>query len=91
MKNILKNNYLFLILFLVILLKEPLYKVISVDKDIYTPLRCKIMEDDYNKLLEYSEINYIYESDYLNTYIIYKNIYNYLNEITIRGGLKMVN
>lgn len=86
MKKIIKNSYLFIILFLLIILKEPIYKFINVKSDIYTPLRCNILEDDYNKLLEFSEIDYIYESDYLNTYIIYKDIYNYLGEITIRGG-----
>ena len=78
---------LFLILFLILVIKEPLYKIIKIRKEVYTPMRCQFLEDDYNKLLEFSEINVIYESDYLNTYIIYKDIYNYMNEITIRGGL----
>ncbi len=78
---------LFLILFLILVIKEPLYKLIKIKKEVYTPMRCQFLEDDYNKLLEFSEINVIYESDYLNTYIIYKDIYNYMNEITIRGGL----
>ncbi len=86
MIKIIKNNYLFLVLFLVVVLKEPLYELLEVTNDIYTPLRCSITENDYNKLLEFSEIDYIYESDYLNTYIIYKDIYNYLDTITIRGG-----
>ena len=86
MKKFLKNNYLFLILFLLLLLKDPIYKLFTIKDNVYTPTKCTITENEYNKLLEFSEINVIYESDYLNTYIIYKDIYNYLNEITIRGG-----
>lgn len=84
-KFIWKYN-LFLILFLLLIIKEPIYKLLTISKDVYTPMRCQFLEDDYNKLLEFSEINLNYESDYLNTYVIYKDIYNYLNEITIRGG-----
>ncbi len=86
MKKFLKENYLFLILFLLFLLKDPLYKMFTIKDNVYTPTKCAIIESDYNKLLEFSNINVIYESDYINTYIIYKDIYNYLNEITIRGG-----
>ncbi len=85
-KFIWKYN-LFLILFLILIIIEPIYKLLKIDEDVYTPMRCQFLEDDYNKLLEFSEINLIYESDYLNTYIIYKDIYDYMNEITIRGGL----
>ncbi len=80
------HNHLFLIFFLLLILKEPLYKIITIHKNVYTPTRCNILESDYNKLLEFSEIDLVYESDYINTYIIYKDIYNYMNEITIRGG-----
>lgn len=85
-KFIWKYN-LFLILFLILIIIEPIYKLLKINEDVYTPMRCQFLEDDYNKLLEFSEINLIYESDYLNTYIIYKDIYDYMNEITIRGGL----
>ncbi len=86
MLKIIKENYLFLILFIIILLKEPIYKLITIKENLYTPVKCAITESDYNKLLEFNNIDLIYETDYLNTYIIYKDIYNYLNEITIRGG-----
>ena len=87
MIKFIKNNYLFLILFLIILLKDPLYRLISLNKKIYNTLDCHIIEDNYNKLLEFNQININYNLDYINTIIIYKDIYNYLNEITIRGGL----
>ena len=86
MLKIIKENYLFLILFIIILLKEPIYKLITIKENLYTPVKCAITESDYNKLLEFNNIDLIYETEYLNTYIIYKDIYNYLNEITIRGG-----
>ncbi len=80
------QNNAFLFLFIIFILKEPIYQLFKIDDNIYTPMRCQFLEDDYNKLLEFSEINVIYESEYFNTYIIYKDIYNYMNEITIRGG-----
>ena len=86
MKKFIQDSYLFIILFLIFLLKEPIYKLFTIKDNVYTPMRCSITEDEYNKLLEFNEIDLIYETDYLNTYIIYKDIYNYLNEITIRGG-----
>ena len=86
MKKVIKESYLFLILFVIFILRNPIYKLFTIKKDIYNTTRCNIMEDDYNKLLEFSEIDLIYESDYVNTVVIYKDIYNYLNEITIRGG-----
>ena len=86
MKKLFTESYLFIILFILFLIKEPLYKLFTIKDNVYTPMKCSITEDDYNKLLEFKEIDLIYESDYLNTYIIFKDIYNYLNEITIRGG-----
>lgn len=93
MIKLIKNNYLFLLLFIIILLKEPLYTLITIKDNVYTPTRCHLLESDFNKLLEFSNIDLIYESDYINTYIIYKDIYNYTNEITIRGGkdLNLIN
>jgi len=86
MNKIIKNNYLFLILFIIILLKNSIYKIFKLQDNVYTTTKCNILEDDYNRLLEFSEIDLIYESDYINTFIIYKDIYDYMNEITIRGG-----
>jgi len=86
MKRIIKESYIFLILFLIFLLKEPIYKLFMIEDNIYNTTRCEFLESDYNKLLEFSEIDLIYESDYINTFIIYKDIYDYINEITIRGG-----
>ncbi len=86
MTNFIKNNYLFLVLFLLLLFKEPIYELFTIKEDEYNLTKCKITEDDYNKLLEFNEIDYIYDSKYLNSYVIYKDIYNYLEEITIRGG-----
>ena len=86
MNKIIKESYLFIILFILIILKEPIYKLININSNIYNPIKCEFLEDDYNKLLEFNEINYIYDTEFYNSYIIYKDLYNYLNEITIRGG-----
>lgn len=87
MKKFISESYLFIILFLIIILKEPIYKVFTIKDNMYTTTKCNILEKDYNKLLEFSEIDSIYNSNYINTVVIYKDIYNYMNEITIRGGL----
>lgn len=86
MKKFIKETYLFLILFIIFLIKDPIYKIFTIQNNIYNTIRCNILESDYNKLLEFSEIDVVYESDYINTVIIYKDIYNFMNEITIRGG-----
>ena len=86
MNKFIKDSYLFLLLFLIIILKEPIYNLVREESVVYNTTRCKFMEDDYNKLLKFNEIDLVYESDYINTYIIYKDIYNYMNEITIKGG-----
>lgn len=86
MKNIFKNNYIFLIFFIIFLLKEPIYKLININNKAYTTIKCEYLENDYNKLLEFNEIDMVYNLNYINTYIIYKDIYNYMNEITIKGG-----
>ena len=86
MKKLFKNNYLFLIVFLLILLKEPIYRIIKIEDNVYTEAKCSLLTSDYNKLLEFNEIDVVYDINYINTIIIYKDIYNYMNEITIRGG-----
>lgn len=85
MNKFIRNNYLFLILFVLIIVKEPIYKLIKIE-NINCNLNCEYLEEEYNKLLEFSKINIKYAGEYINTYIIYKNMYNYMNEITIRGG-----
>lgn len=86
MFNFIKNSYLFLVIFLLILFKEPIYKIINVKENAYTPIKCEFLESDYNKLLEFNNIDIIYDSTYINSYIIYKDIYDYMKVITIRGG-----
>lgn len=87
MSDFIKNSYLFLIIFLLILLKEPIYKLINIEENIYTPIKCSFLESDYNKLLEFNNIDVIYNNEFINSYIIYKDIYDYMDVITIRGGL----
>ena len=87
MIKIIKDSYLLIILFIILLLKEPIYNLFIIEENIYNTMQCSILESDYNKLLEFSEIDYIYDSKYINTLIIYKDIYDYMNKITIRGGI----
>jgi len=84
--KMLKESYLFLILFLLIILKEPIYKLFEFDTNSEVNDNCKYIKDDYNKLLEFSKIELNYDTEFINTYIIFKDIYEYLNEITIKGG-----
>jgi len=87
MKTFIKDSYLFLIVFIIILLKEPIYKLFYIDDNLYNPIKCEFLESDYNKLLEFNNIEVIYNNEFINSYIIYKDIYDYMNTITIRGGL----
>lgn len=86
MNKFINQSYLFIVLFILLVIKEPLYRLFTIKDKIYNTTRCAFLEQDYSKLLEFSEINVIYDSDYINSSIIYKDIYNYMNEITIRGG-----
>jgi len=86
MMKMLIESYLFLILFLLIILKEPIYKLFEFDTNSEVNDNCKYIKDDYNKLLEFSKIELNYDTEFINTYIIFKDIYEYLNEITIKGG-----
>lgn len=82
------NRYTILIIFLMLFIfKDYLYslinlKEIQIDNCIYL----KNIEKNYEELLEFSNIEINYNIDYLNSYIIYKDIYNYLKEVTILGG-----
>ena len=87
MKIFIKESYLFLVVFIIILLKEPIYKLFSIKDNLYNPIKCEFLENDYNKLLEFNNIEVIYNNEFINSYIIYKDIYDYMNTITIRGGL----
>lgn len=86
MKNIFKDNFLLLVIFIIFLLKEPIYKLITNNYETYTPIKCEQLKNEYNKLLEFNNIDVIYDLEYTNTIILYKDIYDYLNEITIKGG-----
>lgn len=86
MKKLISNNYPFLILFLLIILKEPIYKILMNPIKIDSTSSCEYLKREYNDLLQFNNIDLKYNKEYINTYIIYKDIYNYMNEITIRGG-----
>jgi len=88
MIKIIKESYLFIIVFIIILLKEPIYSLINIKNNFTTnEVNCNILENNYKKLLDFNNIDLKYNTEYTNTYIIYKDVYNYLEEITIRGGI----
>ena len=75
---------IFLILFI---FKDYLYSLINIKEiPIDNCIYLKNIEKNYEELLEFSNIEINYNIDYLNSYIIYKDIYNYLKEVTILGG-----
>lgn len=87
MKKILENSYLLLIFFLVFLLKDFFIDLITIPK--YKVDNCvyvKNIETNYNDLLEFNDIDIKYNLNYINSMIIYRDIYDYLNEFTIKGG-----
>ncbi len=86
MKRLLLNNYLYIILFILVVIDEPLYKFSSIEKIKYNTIECNNLKYEYNRLLEFNNIDYIYNKDYYNTLIIYKDIYKYMHEVLINGG-----
>ena len=46
MKKLFTESYLFIILFILFLIKEPLYKLFTIKDNVYTPMKCSITEDD---------------------------------------------
>lgn len=82
------NRYTILIIFLMLFIfKDYLYSLINIKKiQIDNCIYLKNIEKNYEELLEFSNIEINYNIDYLNSYIIYKDIYNYLKEVTILGG-----
>ena len=82
------NRYTILIIFLMLFIfKDYLYSLINIKKiQIDNCIYLKNIEKNYEELLEFSNIEINYNLDYLNSYIIYKDIYNYLKEVTILGG-----
>lgn len=86
MNKFIKENYIFLIIFILFLFKDSLYQFINIKENIKTNIECEILKKDYNKLLEFNNIDMVYNNQFTNSYIIYKDIYNYLESITIRGG-----
>lgn len=86
MKKII-NNYFLLVVFVLFLFKDTLYSFINtkeykVDNCIYL----KNLETNYNELLEFNNVGVSYSLDYINSYIIYKDVYNYLDQVTILKG-----
>lgn len=82
------NKYTILIIFLMLFIfKDYLYNLINIKEiQIDNCIYLKNIEKNYEELLEFSNIEINYNIDYLNSYIIYKDIYNYLKEVTILGG-----
>lgn len=86
MYKVLKSNYLFFIVFILFLVKEPIINLFNYKITNDTYVECNNLKSDYNKLLEFNNISYKYNTDYVNTTILFKDIYGYMNEISIRGG-----
>lgn len=87
------NKYnILLILFILYILINSIYKIIipksiNIDNSIYI----KDLENKYNELLKLNNIDIYYNIDYLYSYILYKDIYNYKSVITISGSNYKVN
>ena len=87
MKRFIKKYNILLILFILIIFINSIIKIlkptcVEVDDSLYI----KELEKRYNELLKLNNIDNTYKLDYFNSYIIYKDIYNYNSEITISGG-----
>ena len=84
MKNIIKNTILVLILIVLILFKDYLYMLF--DKKEYDFNFIKEKELEYYKNEYEKIINIKNDNNYLISRIIYRNVYNFYNEITISKG-----
>jgi len=92
MKEIYKTTTIFLIFFIVFLFKESIYEVIikvnnldKLDKSIIK-IKESYYEEEYKTLLK--TINVIDENEFSYVYskVLYRDIYNYFDEITILKG-----
>lgn len=89
MKVIIEKSYILIFFLIAFVFKDSVYGLIeSKDYKIDNCIYLKNMEENYHELLKFSEIDVKYEMNYLNSYILYKDVYNYLNEITILKGSK---
>lgn len=87
MKRFIKKYNILLILFILIILINSITKILKpTSVEIDDSLYIKELENRYNELLKLNNIDNTYKLDYFNSYIIYKDIYNYNSEITISGG-----
>ena len=87
MKRLIKKYNILLILFILIILINSITKILKPTRvEVDDSLYIKELENRYNELLKLNNIENTYKLDYFNSYIIYKDIYNYNSEITISGG-----
>ena len=83
MLKLIEEHYLFFILFIIILFKDTFVSFLPVTHVV--PNTCEYLLNDYNKLLKFSGIDSRYQNS-VNTYIIYKDVYDYLEYVMIKGG-----
>lgn len=89
MKVIIEKSYVLIFFLIAFVFKDSVYGLIeSKEYKIDNCIYLKNMEENYHELLKFSEIDVKYEMNYLNSYILYKDVYNYLSEITILKGSK---
>lgn len=87
MKVIIEKSYILIFFLIAFIFKDSVYGLIEIkDYKIDNCIYLKNMEENYHELLRFSEIDVKYEMNYLNSYILYKDVYNYLREITILKG-----
>lgn len=92
MKEIVKNTTLILIFFLVFLFKENIYgifikvnKLDNITKEV-EDIKNNYYYEEYYKLLDEMDINVTDAYSYEYSKILYRDIYDYYNEITILKG-----
>lgn len=83
MLKLIEEHYLFLVLFIIILFKDTFTSFLPVTHVV--PNACEYLISDYNKLLKFNGIYSEYQNS-VNSYVIYKDVYDYLEYIMIKGG-----
>lgn len=82
-----KKYNILLILFILVIVINSIYKIIKPNNiDINNIEYTTSLENKYNELLKLNNIDIIYKKKYINTYIIYKDIYKYKSNVTISKG-----
>lgn len=89
MDKILKNSWIFIILILLLLFKENIYKIFYPQQYEFNYLKeneLNYYKNEYLKVLDKYDIKDFSANDYIYSKVIYRNIYDFYNKLVITKG-----